>query len=175
MQDNEIIERIHKDHHELICAIANKYAWNRDEADDLVQQVYLRMLETVHRWPREYDCLPKWVAVVARYTCTNQLRSRYSQDSKQERKARDLSKQVLSRAAKQEPSMLELRDELARIYRKLRSRLHRRTVRIVIAHLSGAKTQAELRQQYGFTSKGVVSDMCKRARKAVECWKEDNA
>lgn len=86
MTDQEILERFYADHENewlgivlerytlLILGVCMKYLKNEEEAKDSVQQVFLKVIQELHKYKVEY--FKSWVYMVAKNHCLMKLRDK---------------------------------------------------------------------------------------------------
>jgi RNA polymerase sigma factor (sigma-70 family) len=73
---NEIVER----YAPLLWSVCSRYGLSRDEAEDVGQTVWLRLVEHL-AVIREPAALPGWLAVTTQRECLTVLRARHSRDN----------------------------------------------------------------------------------------------
>ncbi|MBL7740989.1 MAG: sigma-70 family RNA polymerase sigma factor [Chitinophagaceae bacterium] len=84
--DQELLEKFHADHNNewlgillerytlLLLGVCMKYLKNEEEAKDSVQQIYLKVIQELHKYKVEY--FKSWVYMVAKNHCLMKLRDR---------------------------------------------------------------------------------------------------
>jgi RNA polymerase sigma-70 factor (ECF subfamily) len=84
--DQELLERFYADHNNewlgillerytlLLLGVCMKYLKNEDDAKDSVQQVFLKVIQELHKYKVEY--FKSWVYMVAKNHCLMKLRDR---------------------------------------------------------------------------------------------------
>ena len=84
--DQELLERFHADHDNawlgillqrytlLLLGVCMKYLKNEDEAKDSVQQIFLKVIQELHKYKVEY--FKSWLYMVAKNYCLMKLRDR---------------------------------------------------------------------------------------------------
>jgi RNA polymerase sigma factor (sigma-70 family) len=86
MTDQELLEQFHKDHDNewlgillqrytlLLLGVCMKYLKNEEEAKDSVQQVFLKVIQELHKYKVEY--FKSWLYMVAKNHCLMRLREK---------------------------------------------------------------------------------------------------
>ena len=86
ISDQEILERFHTDHDNewlgillqrytlLLLGVCMKYLKNEEEAKDSVQQIFLKVIQELHKYRVEY--FKSWLYMVAKNYCLMKLRDR---------------------------------------------------------------------------------------------------
>lgn len=86
MTDQELLEKFHADHNNewlgillqrytlLLLGVCMKYLKDEDEAKDSVQQVFLKVIQELHKYKVEY--FKSWLYMVAKNHCLMKLRER---------------------------------------------------------------------------------------------------
>lgn len=84
--DQELLERFYKDHNNewlgillhrytlLLLGVCMKYLKNEEEAKDSVQQIFLKVIQELHKYRVEY--FKSWLYMVAKNHCLMKLRER---------------------------------------------------------------------------------------------------
>lgn len=84
--DQELLERFYADHNNewlgillerytlLLLGVCMKYLKNEDDAKDSVQQIFLKVIQELHKYKVEY--FKSWVYMVAKNHCLMKLRDR---------------------------------------------------------------------------------------------------
>lgn len=84
--DQELLEKFHADHNNewlgillqrytlLLLGVCMKYLKNEEEAKDSVQQVFLKVIQELHKYKVEY--FKSWLYMVAKNHCLMKLRDR---------------------------------------------------------------------------------------------------
>lgn len=84
--DQELLERFYKDHNNewlgillqrytlLLLGVCMKYLKNEEEAKDSVQQVFLKVIQELHKYRVEY--FKSWLYMVAKNYCLMKIRER---------------------------------------------------------------------------------------------------
>ena len=84
--DQELLERFYRDHNNewlgillqrytlLLLGVCMKYLKNEDEAKDSVQQIFLKVIQELHKYKVEY--FKSWLYMVAKNYCLMKLRDR---------------------------------------------------------------------------------------------------
>ena len=84
--DSELLEQFYKDHNNewlgillqrytlLLLGVCMKYLKNEEEAKDSVQQVFLKVIQELHKYKVEY--FKSWLYMVAKNHCLMKLRER---------------------------------------------------------------------------------------------------
>lgn len=84
--DQELLEQFYKDHNNewlgillqrytlLLLGVCMKYLKNEEEAKDSVQQVFLKVIQELHKYKVEY--FKSWLYMVAKNHCLMKLRER---------------------------------------------------------------------------------------------------
>ena len=85
--DQELLEKFHADHNNewlgillerytlLLLGVCMKYLKNEDDAKDSVQQIYLKVIQELHKYKVEY--FKSWVYMVAKNHCLMILRDKH--------------------------------------------------------------------------------------------------
>lgn len=85
--DQELLEKFHADHDNewlgillerytlLLLGVCMKYLKNEDDAKDSVQQIYLKVIQELHKYKVEY--FKSWVYMVAKNHCLMILRDKH--------------------------------------------------------------------------------------------------
>jgi RNA polymerase sigma-70 factor (ECF subfamily) len=91
LTDQELLERFYADHENewlgivlerytlLILGVCMKYLKNEEEAKDSVQQVFLKVIQELHKYKVEY--FKSWVYMVAKNHCLMKLRDKHGKGS----------------------------------------------------------------------------------------------
>jgi RNA polymerase sigma-70 factor (ECF subfamily) len=91
LTDQEILERFYADHENewlgillerytlLILGVCMKYLKNEEEAKDSVQQVFLKVIQELHKYRVEY--FKSWIYMVAKNHCLMKLRDKQGKTS----------------------------------------------------------------------------------------------
>lgn len=86
MSDQELLEKFHKDHNNewlgillqrytlLLLGVCMKYLKQEDEAKDAVQQVFLKVIQELHKYKVEY--FKSWLYMVAKNHCLMRIREK---------------------------------------------------------------------------------------------------
>jgi RNA polymerase sigma-70 factor (ECF subfamily) len=86
ISDQELLERFHTDHDNewlgvllerytlLLLGVCMKYLKNEDEARDSVQQIFLKVIQELHKYKVEF--FKSWLYMVAKNHCLMKLRDR---------------------------------------------------------------------------------------------------
>lgn len=86
LTDQELLEQFHKDHDNewlgillqrytlLLLGVCMKYLKNEEEAKDSVQQVFLKVIQELHKYKVEY--FKSWLYMVAKNHCLMRLREK---------------------------------------------------------------------------------------------------
>lgn len=86
MSDQELLEQFHRDHDNewlgillqrytlLLLGVCMKYLKNEEEAKDSVQQVFLKVIQELHKYKVEY--FKSWLYMVAKNHCLMRLREK---------------------------------------------------------------------------------------------------
>jgi RNA polymerase sigma factor (sigma-70 family) len=86
LTDQELLERFYADHDNewlgillqrytlLLLGVCMKYLKNEDEAKDSVQQVFLKVIQELHKYKVEY--FKSWLYMVAKNHCLMRLREK---------------------------------------------------------------------------------------------------
>lgn len=84
--DQELLERFYKDHNNewlgiilqrytlLLLGVCMKYLKNEEEAKDSVQQIFLKVIQELHKYRVEY--FKSWLYMVAKNHCLMKIRER---------------------------------------------------------------------------------------------------
>lgn len=84
--DQELLERFYADHNNewlgillerytlLLLGVCMKYLKNEDDAKDSVQQIFLKVIQELHKYKVEY--FKSWIYMVAKNHCLMKLRDR---------------------------------------------------------------------------------------------------
>ncbi|HMC98500.1 MAG TPA: sigma-70 family RNA polymerase sigma factor, partial [Ferruginibacter sp.] len=84
--DQELLERFHADHNNewlgillerytlLLLGVCMKYLKNEDDAKDSVQQIFLKVIQELHKYRVEY--FKSWIYMVAKNHCLMKLRDK---------------------------------------------------------------------------------------------------
>src|ERR1700740_908491 len=84
--DHELLERFYSDHDTgwlgillqrytlLLLGVSMKYLKNEEEAKDSVQQIFLKVIQELHKYKVEY--FKSWLYMVAKNHCLMKLRDR---------------------------------------------------------------------------------------------------
>ncbi len=87
MTDQELLDHFHADHNNewlgillqrytlLLLGVCMKYLKNEEEAKDSVQQVFLKVIQELHKYRVEY--FKSWLYMVARNHCLMKLREKH--------------------------------------------------------------------------------------------------
>jgi len=87
MTDQELLDNFYQDHHNhwlgvlfqrytlLLFGVCMKYLKNEEEAKDSVQQVFLKALTELHKYPVQY--FKSWLYMVAKNYCLMKIRERH--------------------------------------------------------------------------------------------------
>jgi RNA polymerase sigma factor (sigma-70 family) len=85
--DQELLEKFHADHNNewigillerytlLLLGVCMKYLKNEDDAKDSVQQIFLKVIQELHKYKVEY--FKSWVYMVAKNHCLMKLRDKH--------------------------------------------------------------------------------------------------
>jgi RNA polymerase sigma-70 factor (ECF subfamily) len=86
MSDQELLEKFHADHNNewlgillqrytlLLLGVCMKYLKDEDEAKDAVQQVFLKVIQELHKYKVEY--FKSWLYMVAKNHCLMRIREK---------------------------------------------------------------------------------------------------
>jgi RNA polymerase sigma factor (sigma-70 family) len=86
ISDQQLLDKFHADHNNewlgillqrytlLLLGVCMKYLKNEDEAKDSVQQVFLKVIQELHKYKVEY--FKSWLYMVAKNYCLMKLRDR---------------------------------------------------------------------------------------------------
>jgi RNA polymerase sigma-70 factor (ECF subfamily) len=87
MTDQELLEKFNADHNNewlgillerytlLLLGVCMKYLKNEDDAKDSVQQIFLKVIQELHKYKVEY--FKSWVYMVAKNYCLMKLRDKH--------------------------------------------------------------------------------------------------
>jgi RNA polymerase sigma factor (sigma-70 family) len=85
--DQELLEKFHADHNNewlgillerytlLLLGVCMKYLKNEDDAKDSVQQIFLKVIQELHKYKVEY--FKSWIYMVAKNHCLMKLRDKH--------------------------------------------------------------------------------------------------
>lgn len=85
--DQELLEKFYRDHNNewlgillqrytlLLLGVSMKYLKNEEEAKDSVQQIFLKVIQELHKYKVEY--FKSWLYMVAKNHCLMKLRDRH--------------------------------------------------------------------------------------------------
>jgi len=85
--DRELLEKFYADHNNewlgillerytlLLLGVCMKYLKNEDDAKDSVQQIFLKVIQELHKYKVEY--LKSWIYMVAKNHCLMKLRDKH--------------------------------------------------------------------------------------------------
>ncbi|HRG94574.1 MAG TPA: sigma-70 family RNA polymerase sigma factor, partial [Chitinophagaceae bacterium] len=86
MTDQELLEKFHEDHNNewlgillqrytlLLLGVCMKYLKDEEDAKDSVQQVFLKVIQELHKYKVEY--FKSWLYMVAKNHCLMKLREK---------------------------------------------------------------------------------------------------
>ena len=86
ISDSELLAKFHEDHNNewlgillqrytmLLLGVSMKYLKNEEEAKDCVQQVFLKVINELHKYKVEY--FKSWIYMIAKNHCLMQLRDK---------------------------------------------------------------------------------------------------
>jgi RNA polymerase sigma-70 factor (ECF subfamily) len=110
--DQELLEKFHADHNNewlgillerytlLLLGVCMKYLKNEDDAKDSVQQIFLKVIQELHKYKVEY--FKSWVYMVAKNHCLMKLRDKNGKISS------EINEKVLSAAPEEETDRVAL-------------------------------------------------------------------
>jgi RNA polymerase sigma-70 factor (ECF subfamily) len=86
ISDNELLENFYRDHNNewlgillprytlLLLGVCMKYLKNEEDAKDCVQQIFLKIINELHKYKVEY--FKSWIYMIAKNHCLMKLRDR---------------------------------------------------------------------------------------------------
>ena len=121
--DHELLERFHADHDNewlgillqrytlLLLGVCMKYLKNEEEAKDSVQQIFLKVIQELHKYKVEY--FKSWLYMVAKNHCLMKLREKHGKIITEinERLTVAAEEETDSRAMRQDDHTIELMEE----------------------------------------------------------------
>ena len=114
MSDQELLEQFYTDHDNewlggllqrytlLLLGVCMKYLKNEEEAKDCVQQIFLKVIQELHKYRVEY--FKSWIYMVAKNHCLMKLRHK-------DRYSVEINEQLLSAPEERENKNIHLQKE----------------------------------------------------------------
>lgn len=144
-QGNEhALEKFTKENYLSFCSVADRFVGNIDEAEDIVQDVLIRLWENRHRYP-EIVCLKSFVYTMIRNHALNAIRQRKRSEA-----------QLRNKPIEEEPGFLNIiiEEESSRLLLQAINTLPEQSSRIIRMSLEGLKN-GEIAEQLNISENTV--------------------
>jgi RNA polymerase sigma factor (sigma-70 family) len=162
ISDQELLERFYTDHNNewlgillerytlLLLGVSMKYLKNEDDAKDSVQQIFLKVIQELHKYRVEY--FKSWVYMVAKNHCLMKLRD------KQGKPAAEINERMLL-APEEESDRQQLlqNDEALTLMEEALNELNPEQKQCVTLFYLQKKSYQEINEMTGFTMMQVKS------------------
>jgi RNA polymerase sigma factor (sigma-70 family) len=159
--DQELLEKFYADHNNewlgillqrytlLLLGVSMKYLKNEEEAKDSVQQIFLKVIQELHKYKVEY--FKSWLYMVAKNHCLMKIRDR------QGKIPAELDKQPI--AAPEEPDKTRLRetDHTLDVMESALQELNKEQQQCVTLFYLEKKSYQEISEETGFSMMQVKS------------------
>jgi RNA polymerase sigma factor (sigma-70 family) len=160
--DQELLERFYADHNNewlgillerytlLLLGVCMKYLKNEDDAKDSVQQIFLKVIQELHKYRVEY--FKSWVYMVAKNHCLMKLRD------KQGKPSTEITERMLS-APEEEADRQHLlqNDQALTVMEDALKELNPEQKQCVTLFYLQKKSYQEINEMTGFTMMQVKS------------------
>jgi RNA polymerase sigma factor (sigma-70 family) len=160
--DQELLEKFYADHNNewlgillerytlLLLGVCMKYLKNEDDAKDSVQQVFLKVIQELHKYKVEY--FKSWVYMVAKNHCLMKLRD------KQGKTPAELSeKMLLAPEEETDRQVLALNDQTLEVMEEALKQLNPEQKQCVTLFYLEKKSYQEINEITGFSMLQVKS------------------
>lgn len=161
ISDQELLARFYSDHNNewlgillqrytlLLLGVCMKYLKNEEEAKDSVQQVFLKVIQELHKYKVEY--FKSWLYMVAKNHCLMKLRDR------QGKIPTELSTQPLAAPEEADKKKLEETDHTLDVMESALTELNSEQQQCVTLFYLQKKSYAQISEITGFTMMQVKS------------------
>ena len=161
--DQELMEKFHADHDNewlgkllerytlLLLGVCMKYLKNEDDAKDSVQQIFLKVIQELHKYKVEY--FKSWVYMVAKNHCLMKLRDKHGKISS------EINEKLLASAPVEETDRQSLihNDHTLEVMEDALKELNPEQKQCVTLFYLQRKTYQEINEMTGFTMLQVKS------------------
>jgi RNA polymerase sigma factor (sigma-70 family) len=162
ISDQELLEKFYADHNNewlgillerytlLLLGVCMKYLKNEDDAKDSVQQVFLKVIQELHKYKVEY--FKSWVYMVAKNHCLMKLRD------KQGKKPAELNEKILLAPEEEtDRQALVLNDQTLEVMEEALKELNPEQQQCVTLFYLQRKSYQEINEMTGFSMLQVKS------------------
>jgi RNA polymerase sigma-70 factor (ECF subfamily) len=162
ISDQELLDRFYKDHNNewlgillqrytlLLLGVCMKYLKNEDEAKDSVQQIFLKVIQELHKYKVEY--FKSWLYMVAKNFCLMKLRDR------QGRYPAELNDRFLATPSEEtDRELLHENEHTLELMEGALKELNSEQQQCVILFYLEKKSYQDISEQTGFTMMQVKS------------------
>jgi RNA polymerase sigma-70 factor (ECF subfamily) len=159
--DQELLERFYADHNNewlgtilqrytlLLLGVCMKYLKNEEEAKDSVQQIFLKVIQELHKYKVEY--FKSWLYMVAKNHCLMKLRDR------QGKMPADLDSQPIAAPEEPDKSKLQETDHTLDVMESALQELNPEQQQCVTLFYLQKKSYQEISEETGFSMMQVKS------------------
>ena len=151
----DLLEELYRSESGKLVRILTRRTSNRDDAQDLVQDIFLRFARIQERWPSPLERPQAYLRRIA----ANLLKDRARSDLRRSASSHGVADEEALPGVDQQRH-LEARDMLQRLEAAI-MRLRPKTREIFMAHRIDGLTYAEIAERTGLSVKGVEKQMSK--------------
>jgi len=162
ISDQELLERFYSDHDNawlgvllerytlLLLGVCMKYLKNEDDARDSVQQIFLKVIQELHKYKVEY--FKSWIYMIAKNHCLMKLRD------KQSKTPAELNEKLISAKAEEtDQQLLQQNDHTYAVMEEALKELNTEQRQCVTLFYLQRKTYQEIHEITGFSMLQVKS------------------
>lgn len=161
ISDQELLERFYADHNNewlgillqrytlLLLGVCMKYLKNEEEAKDSVQQIFLKVIQEMHKYKVEY--FKSWLYMVAKNHCLMKLRDR------QGKIPADLDSQPIAAPEEPDRSKLQETDHTLDVMESALQELNPEQQQCVTLFYLQKKSYQQISEETGFSMMQVKS------------------
>lgn len=161
ISDQELLEKFYADHTNewlgillqrytlLLLGVCMKYLKNEEEAKDSVQQIFLKVIQELHKYKVEY--FKSWLYMVAKNHCLMKLRDR------QGKIPAELDKQPIAAPDEPDKTKLQETDHTLDVMESALQELNKEQQQCVTLFYLQKKSYQEISEETGFSMMQVKS------------------
>lgn len=161
ISDQELLARFNADHNNewlgillqrytlLLLGVSMKYLKNEEEAKDSVQQIFLKVIQELHKYKVEY--FKSWLYMVAKNHCLMKLRDR------QGKIPAELNNQPIAAPEEADKKKLEENDHTLDVMESSLKELNKEQQQCVTLFYLQKKSYAQISEETGFSMMQVKS------------------
>jgi RNA polymerase sigma factor (sigma-70 family) len=159
--DQELLEKFYADHNNewlgillqrytlLLLGVSMKYLKNEEEAKDSVQQIFLKVIQELHKYKVEY--FKSWLYMVAKNHCLMKIRDR------QGKIPAELDKQPIAAPEEPDKTRLQETDHTLDVMELALQELNKEQQQCVTLFYLQKKSYQEISEETGFSMMQVKS------------------